>query len=147
MSAAEEKLDRLLLDVAAIKALLTAMTAKAIVAPSGAVADDADLDSQWGDPVIKKDPPRWKGNSYAGSKMSECPADYLEAVARLFDWMASKDDEQGKTWTNKKGEEVPASSFKKKDAARARGWAQRIKAGYVQTQREPATEEQPDIPF
>jgi hypothetical protein len=97
---------------------------------SGGAADDADLDSEWGDPIVKKDPTRWKGASYAGCHMSECPADYLGVLASQFDWMAQKDDEQKKTWTSNKpgAQPVPASSFKRKDAARARGWAARARA-------------------
>lgn len=110
-----------------------AATPRAASAPtaSGDVASDYELDSEYGNPVVKKDPPRWKGNSYAGSRMSECPADYLDVLAGLFDWRAGKDDEQGKTWTNKEGKEIPASTFSRKDAMRARGWAKRVREGKV----------------
>jgi len=101
--------------------------------PGKEVASDYDLDSEHGDQVVRKDPKRWVeqgGDSYAGCKMSECPAEYLDAVANLFDWMADRDDEagrKGETYFNKKqNKDVPKDgAFKRKDAARARGWAKR----------------------
>lgn len=93
------------------------------------VASDRALDSQYGDPVIKKDPKRWLeqgGESFAGSTMSQCPSAYLEEFASLQTWMADKDDEQGKTYTNKKtGKVGPASAFARNQASLARGWARR----------------------
>lgn len=106
-------------------------------AGGGQVASDYDLDSEYGDPTVRKDPKRWVeqgGDSYAGCKMSECPAEYLDAVANLFDWMADRDDEagrKGETYFNKKkNQDVPKDgAFKRKDAARARGWAKRAREG------------------
>lgn len=110
-------------------------------APSGggAVASDYGLDSEWGNPIVGKDPKRWienGGDSFAGCKMSECPAEYLDAVANLFDWMADKDDEAGRngeTYFNKKKQTlVPKDgAFKRKDASRARGWAKRKRDGWA----------------
>lgn len=94
----------------------------------GAVASDDDLDSEWGDEVIKKDPKKWVtdgGDSFVGCRMSECPSDYLRMLASLFDWMADKDEQAGKTYTNKHGKEVPVAPINRKKAARARGWAKR----------------------
>lgn len=123
--------------LAALEARLAAVESRlangggAQASGSGApvVADDADLDSQFGDPIVKKDPPRWieeGGESYAGCKMSECPSNYLRAVAGLFDWQAGKDEEQNKTYIDKKtGKPRATAPFKRKDAARARGHALR----------------------
>lgn len=111
----------------------------------GRPADDADLDSEWGDPVVRKDPSRWKGQSFAGRHMSECPSDYLLSLAGLFDWMADKDEEKGNTYTHKtSGEQVPTAPFKRKDAARARGWAARNKGKGVPPVESVGTD---DIPF
>lgn len=95
-----------------------------------AIASDRDLDGPYGDPIIKKDPKRWTGPSFAGCHMSECSAEYLEEFASLSDWMGDQDDAQGKTWTSKKdgAKPIPASTFKRKDAALARGWAARIRS-------------------
>lgn len=101
------------------------------------VASDSVLDGQWGDPVIKlrSDPKSWAeagGESYIGCKMSECPSGYLDALAGLFDWQAGKDEEAGKTYTNKNGKEVPTAPLKRSDAAKARGWSARNKGKVAQ---------------
>jgi len=90
-----------------------------------AVASDYDLDGEYGDEIIKKDPPRWKGESFAGCKMSQCSSEYLRQLAGFSDWKADKDTEQG-TYKNAKGETVPTKpQYARKTAARARGWAKR----------------------
>lgn len=128
--------DVLLLRIAALEARVTALESggsKASGGGGGAVATDAELDNEWGDPPIKKSPKKWleDGNpDYAGSRMSECPSEFLLAVASLNDWMADKDDEAGKTYQPMKngqpnGAPRPASGFSRKTAKLARGWAKR----------------------
>jgi hypothetical protein len=132
-------------EIGALKARLEALEKRPAASGSasgssggGAIASDYDLDSDWGNPTVAKDPKRWVdggGDSFAGCKMSECPAEYLDAVANLYDWMADKDDEagrKGETYFNKKqNKDVPKDgSFKRKDAARARGWAKRAREGH-----------------
>ncbi len=85
------------------------------------IADDNDLDSQWGNPVVRKNPKDWTGDSCEGLKYSDCPPAFLEMLAGLLDWQARKSDEKNELTANGK----PRSSFLKKDAARARGWARR----------------------
>lgn len=87
----------------------------------GEAAPDSDLDGQWGDPTIRKDPPRWQGQSYAGMPYSEAPADYLEVLAGFLDWAAGKAEEKNELTSNGK----PRADYLRKDAARARGWALR----------------------
>ena len=121
--------DAVMMRLAAIEARLAALEAgvPAAKATSG-IADDAELDSPFGDPLVKKDPKRWLeqgGESYAGSHMSQCPSDYLRMLASLFDWMADKDEEKGKTYKNRKGEDVPTAPLNRRAAAKARGWARR----------------------
>jgi hypothetical protein len=94
----------------------------------GAVASDRELDSDFGNPAVRKDPKRWNADvngSYAGCSFSECPPDYLDCLADLFDWMGDQDDKSGKLYKDK-----PASIYKRKDAARARGWSQRKRNGW-----------------
>lgn len=84
----------------------------------GAVADDRDLDGQYGDPEIRFDPREkyWSGASYIGQRFSQCPPDYLLATAKYLDacaFMKRKDGDDRK------------AGFNEKDAARARGWALR----------------------
>jgi hypothetical protein len=93
-------------------------------AGESAIASDRDLDGQYGDPTIKKDPARWKGESFVGYRYSETTPEYLEEVASFHDWRASKDDEANAVDT--KGR--PKSYWARKDAALARGWAKRLRA-------------------
>ena len=80
--------------------------------------------SQWGDPEVRKDPKRWTGAPVAPAKMSQCPPDYLDAVAEFKAWQASKEAEKGDEEGAKK------AGYCRKDAARARGWAKRLRAGW-----------------
>lgn len=78
-----------------------------------------DLDGTHGDPVVKaKDPRDWTGEPMKGRKFSECPPDYLDMVAERFDYFASKEPDEKK------------AKYNRLDAARARGWAQRLRAGW-----------------
>lgn len=92
-----------------------------------------NLTSEYDNPTVRKDPKQWLergGASYEGRRFSECPADYLEALASLFDWKARKDEEAGKTYTNRTtGKEMPTAPLERKNAARARAWAKQ-KAGH-----------------
>lgn len=91
---------------------------------TAAVASEADLDGPYGDPVVRKDPPRWKGATHVGMAFSQCSAEYLENLASFFDWQAKMDEEQGRvTQTSKR----PTAPYKRKDAAKARGWAARAR--------------------
>lgn len=91
------------------------------------VADDRDLDGQYGDPVLKFTPRDWTGDPYKDRKFSECPADLLDLVAETLDYFAKKAEEKGEKTSG--GKDV--APFKRLDAARARGWAARVRAGRV----------------
>jgi len=90
--------------------------------PPGSVAPASDLDSQYGDVEIKKDPKRWRGEPLAPIRMSQAPADYLEEVASFKDWQAEQEEAKGTEDGRKK------AGYCRKDAARARGWALRARA-------------------
>ncbi len=117
--------------LASIDASLKILVARLEAAPAapGAtaqVASDRDLDSQYGNPIVKaKDPRDWTGEPMNGRRFSECPAEYLDLVADRLDYFAQQADEKGELASNGK----PASQYKRLDAARARGWARRIRAG------------------
>lgn len=83
------------------------------------------------DQEVRKDPKSWKGGSYAGRMYSECPPDYLEELAGLFDWMATKDDESGARGETDPRGNLRSGKWKRADAALARGWAAylRVKGG------------------
>lgn len=114
-------------DVAEIKARVTSGGgAGPSSTDGGKVADDRDLDGQNGDPTIKFDPrPNyWSGESYAGYRFSETSPDYLEATAKYLDacaYMAEKDTDEKRR---------KSARYKRLDAARARGWAARLRAGW-----------------
>ena len=87
------------------------------------VATDEELDGQHGDPVVKYDPDRiWKGEPHAGKHFSECPPEYLDALAKACD---------SRAWVKRRDGEEKAASFSEADAARARGWAARLRKGWV----------------
>lgn len=101
----------------------------------GTVAPDSDLDSTHGDPEIKmKDPRDWNGAPMRGRKFSECPPDYLDLLAARFDFFADQAEEKDETYKGK-----PVAPYKRKDAARARGWAARIRSGRHVQAAEPTT--------
>lgn len=92
----------------------------------GAIASDSDLDSNHGDPTVKFDPkPKyWSGDSFAAYRFSECPPEYLDAMATYLDacaYMAEKDADEKKR---------SSARYKRMDAARARGWARRLRNGW-----------------
>ncbi len=109
---------------ASLKALLGANKTQP-TATGAKVASDADLDGQWGNPEVRsRDPRDWTGAPMLGRKFSECPAEYLDMLAERFDYFAEKnaagtEDEQKK------------ARYQRLDAARARGWAARVRAGKV----------------
>lgn len=88
------------------------------------IASDKDLDSKYGDPEIRFDPKDWTGDSCKGLRMSECPAEFLDMIAETFDYFARKAEDENELYNGK-----PTAPLKRKDAARARGWARRVRAG------------------
>ncbi len=115
---------------ATMKAILLVLseTRGTTAAPTGSdgdIADDVDLDSQWGDEVVKFHPRDWSGEHFKGSKMSSCSAEFLDMLADSFDYFAKKNDAD-KAMTDK-GQ--PKSTYDRRSARRARGWAQRVRNG------------------
>jgi len=132
MSASEEIL-RLL---KSIDASLKALVAQSAQAGGKGIADDRDLESQHGNPVVKFHPRDWIGPPCKGRKFSECPPDFLDMLAETFDYFAGKAEEAGEQTSTGK----PVAPYKRKDAARARGWAKRIREGRhvpASTERDP----------
>ena len=142
LAMADSQLDRIEAKVDKILAMLgTAGRAQASGPAVPAIAPDHDLDSPYGDPVIRRDPKLWdtsKG-SFAGYHYSETTPEYLEVLASSLDWRANKDDEVNAVDTKGRKKSV----WNRRDAARARGWAQRLRNGFVPPQR-PAEPEYAD---
>lgn len=110
------------------------------------IASDSDLDGKYGNPEVKiRDPRDWSGDSMIGRKFSECPADYLDMIASRLDFFAGKSDEEGKETAAGK----PVSQYQRLDAARARGWAKRVRAGYTPPKSAPVNfnDDDENIPF
>lgn len=125
--------DAIFLRLSAIEARLAALESRASQAAyrgTSAVADDRELDSDKGNPTIRRDPKRWLSNggaSFIGARYSECPADYLDEVAGFCEWAADK-NERTLAADDPKRKYI---DYDRRDAARARGWAARIRSGYV----------------
>jgi len=91
-------------------------------------AADSDLDSQYGDEVLKYQlNEKWwtGGGTFAGKRMSECTSDYLDAVARANDAQAAAKNKSGDP------EEMKIAKFRARTASRAKGWSERIRTGKV----------------
>lgn len=103
-----------------------------------AIASDSDLDGKYGNPLLKFKPRDWTGPSYKDRRFSECPAALLDLVAETLDYFAREAEKKDERTAKGK----PVADYKRQDAARARGWAKRIRAGYVA----PGFEHQPIAP-
>lgn len=129
---------------ALLRSILAALSpgAGASRSAAGAVASDRELDSQYGNPEVRgKDPREWKGPPMRGRKYSECPAEYLDLLAESLEWQAQQAEKKNELTNGGK----PVAEFRRKDAARARGWAKRMRAGQAQQQppRQEPVERQP----
>ncbi|HEU4731727.1 MAG TPA: hypothetical protein VFT22_27715 [Kofleriaceae bacterium] len=110
---------------ASMKQLVQAANRRA-AANGPAIASDRDLDGQHGNEKIRFEPRGWQGEPMKGRTMSECPADFLDLLAEAYDYFARKNDE--KQIKDDKGR--PKSTYDKRSASRARGWAARMRAGW-----------------
>jgi hypothetical protein len=90
------------------------------------IASDADLDHKFGDPQILTPPRDWTGPFTPGQTMSQSDPDLLELVAERCDYFAQKNDRE-RAVTDKG---VPKSKYDRAKAAKARGWAARLRKGH-----------------
>lgn len=137
-----DTLTEILMIVKRIEASLSKSKASASASKAeGDIATDADLDGKYGDEEIRRDPSSkyWDGGSYISRRMSECPADYLDAYAKYKNACAFMNEKEGKE------DKAKYVGYDRKSAARARGWAQRLRVGYKAPERAPAQED--DVPF
>lgn len=119
MSASEEVVALLKSIDASLKKLVTQQRGQEI-------ASDRDLDGQYGNPLVKFEPRDWTGEPCKGRHFSECPAPFLDMLAETFDYFASQAEEKNEEHNGK-----PVAPYKRRDAARARGWAKRVREGKV----------------
>lgn len=110
-----------------IDASLKTLVAQSRVAAPKGTANDRDLDGKYGDPEVRFEPRDWTGDRCKGRRFSECPAPFLDLLAETLDYFAEQSE--AKNELTAKGK--PAAPFKRADAARARGWAKRVREGRV----------------
>ena len=124
----DDKLDLLLVKLDAMNNMMLGMLAAqqrapTIAAPTPVHVTDADLDGEHGDPVAKfppKDDGQW--DRFAGQPLSRSSSSFCERMAGFWDWQAGKDEVSGDE------KKVKNARYKRLDAARARGWAARLKS-------------------
>lgn len=87
-------------------------------------ASEQDLDSPHGNPVVKFSPTRWGGEDFRGKRYGDCTPEFLDVLASSLEWSADNPQEG-------KGRFV---EWNRKDAARARGWAARLRRGGADAQ-------------
>lgn len=104
---------------------LKSLAQRAAAKAPKAIADDRDLDSQYGNPQVRFDPRDWSGSRCKGKRMSECPPEFLDMYADAKEFFGQKAEKEGKVTDKNK----PVAPYEYKDAARARGWAKRIREG------------------
>lgn len=126
MGASEETIALLKSIDASLRTLVARGGAAAPGGGGSDVADDRDLDSQYGDEQIKFSPRDYSGPSVKGLRMSECPPEALDLLATAYEFFAQKNDDNGEKTTQGK----PKSTFDRRSARRARGWAKRLRGGW-----------------
>jgi hypothetical protein len=127
----EERQQAILDALRSIDASMKTLVARAAAKAPKAVANDRDLDGNYGNPVVKFDPRDWTGASCKGLKFSDCPPPFLDLLAETFDYFAGQSEAKNEKTNSGK----PVADYKRQDAARARGWAARIRSGrHVQVQ-------------
>jgi hypothetical protein len=87
---------------------------------SAAAASDRELDSDRGDPTIKRMPPKWNGDDFTGYRYSETTSEFLESLAGFLNWKADRPQEGNEKY----------AAYDRKDASRALGWARRLRSGW-----------------
>lgn len=116
--------------VAALEATIASLRA-VFTGVSTDVASDSDLDSARGDEKIRMNPRDWKGESHKGRTMSRSVPDFLDLYAETMDFFASKNLDATK------------AGYDRRSASRARGWAKRMRGGWVA----PPPPPEPESPF
>lgn len=113
--------------IAALEAAVAAMKASATA--SATIEVDIAND-RYANFSVYKCPPKWLeagGTDYAGMTLSETTPEFCEALASFLDWQAARDEAKNYSYVNGKGETVFPAKFARKDAARARAWAKKLR--------------------
>ncbi len=103
----------------------------------GELASDYEMSGEHGDPMgPKKAPKDWTGPSQLGKRFSECLPEYLDQVASLLDWKASKEAAEPA--------KAKYAKYSLLDAKRARGWAARIRSGWKPAEKPASSYSEPE---
>lgn len=111
----------ILVDLHDIMAELLALSKSKRQTPAATVAPEVDLDGQYGNPKVRFLPKDWTGDDYRQRPFSDCPSEFLDLMAKAYDYFAGKDEQSNALTTGGK----PKAPYTRLDAARARGWAAR----------------------
>lgn len=104
-----------------LKAILSVLSQGRAAAPN---APTVDLDNTHGNPKLRFLPRDWSGSGeFKGMLFSECQPDLLDLVADSLDYFAGKQEDEKK------------KKYDLLDAARARGWAARLRGGWKAPER------------
>jgi len=120
VSATQESLDLLKRIATAAERCAIALEQMAKRSVTSEVASDRDLDSQYGNEKVRFNPRDWTGDLYKGRYMSECPSEFLDMLADGHEYFAQKNA----------GNDEKKAGYDRRSAARARGWAKRIREGW-----------------
>lgn len=93
---------------------------------------NVDLDSERGNFRVNKDPPKWQGDSFAGRLLSECSPEFLDELAKFYEWQIWKAESTLRTTPDDK-KAKDTIKYKPLDIARAKGWASRLRNGWGQS--------------
>lgn len=107
--------------IAELEATVTSLRVQmaALERATGLFADEKDLLGRLGNPEVKFSPRAWQGDNCVGRKFSECPPEFLDMLAEALAWSAA----------NPKPGKERYAKYNATDAARARGWARRLRLG------------------
>ena len=86
---------------------------------------------KYADFTVRKCPPSWLesgGPDYTGQPISSTTPEFCDAIASFLDWQAGKDEAKNYSYVNGKGDTVFPAKFARKDAARARAFAVKLRA-------------------
>ena len=111
-------------------------TLEGIVAAMRAASENSkpvDLTAdKYADFSVRKCPPKWidsGGRDYSGEPISTTTPEFCDAIASFLDWQAAKDEEKNYSYVNQTtGKTVFPAQYARKDAARARAWAVKLRA-------------------
>lgn len=106
------------------------------------IANEKDLDSKHGNPKVHYKPRDWPGEFIKGRPMSEYEPDFLEMLAEQMEYFADRDKDSNEIDEYSKRPLKKLAEYKRMDAARARGWAKRLRAGW----KPPAFGDEDDAP-